>query len=192
MSTVSIPKWTAEGVVPPIDLTDPVSPSRSPYRVSLTDFVLRFGTSRERCSIIRGLLRYRAAIHAVGLTRGFQWFDGGFLENVEVMESRPPNDVDTVTFYRLAPSDTQAIVFARDPNAFSHAKMKADFHVDAYLVGLDQPSEQLVAGSAYWYSVWSHRRNQAWKGFVEIDLDPTDDAAASKLLATLPATGGTP
>jgi hypothetical protein len=192
MSTVSIPRWTAEGVVPPIDLTDPASPNRSPYRVSLADFVLRFGTSRERCAIIRGLLRYRAAIHIAGLGRGFQWIDGSFLENVEVMESRPPNDVDTVTFYRLAPGDTQAIVLARGPNAFSHVRVKADFHVDGYLVGLDQPSERLVAGSAYWYSVWSHRRNQAWKGFVEIDLDPTDDAAASKLLATLPATGGTP
>jgi len=31
---------------------------------------------------------------------------------------------------------------------------------------------------AHWHSMWSHRRNQAWKGFVQIDLAATDDKMA--------------
>jgi hypothetical protein len=51
--------------------------------------------------------------------------------------------------------------------------------VDAYIVELDQlSSDQIVLHSAYWYSIWSHRRNQAWKGFLQIVLDPAEDTEA--------------
>jgi hypothetical protein len=39
-------------------------------------------------------------------------------------------------------------------------------------------AERLVAQSSYWYSMWSHRRNQAWKGFLQIDLAPSQDVEA--------------
>lgn len=48
-------------------------------------------------------------------------------------------------------------------------------------------------GVAYWYSLWSHRReDQRWKGFVELSLSD-DDADAVDWLARQdhdPATGG--
>jgi hypothetical protein len=158
----------------------------------LTDFVLHFGTSAERCAILDGLLRYRAALHAVWLTAGFQWVDGSFLEQEELLESRPPNDVDVVTFYRLAPGQTQVSVLAKSPALFDHAQVKASFHVDGYLVDLGAPADRLVGESTYWYSVWSHRRNLAWKGYVEVGLNSADDPAASALLQTLPGPGGKP
>jgi hypothetical protein len=35
----------------------------------------------------------------------------------------------------------------------------------------------------YWYSLWSHRRgDQLWKGFAEVDLDPSDDVNAEAVL----------
>ena len=73
--TVAIPAWTAEGVLPPINASQPVSPERSPYVVSLADYVLRFGTSPERRAVIAGFLNYRAALHGAGLIHGFQWLD---------------------------------------------------------------------------------------------------------------------
>ena len=101
MAPVAIPTWTADGVLPPINASHPVSPMRSPYVVSLTDYVLRFGDTAERRTILEGFLRYRAALHAAGLVQGFQWLDGSFLEHIELTEGRAPNDIDVVTFYRL-------------------------------------------------------------------------------------------
>lgn len=51
--------------------------------------------------------------------------------------------------------------------------------VDAYIVELDQVTPcELTFLAAYWYSMWSHRRTQAWKGFLQIELAPTEDAEA--------------
>ena len=191
MSTVSIPSWGPAGVLPPIDVVDPTSANRSPYRISLADFVLRFATSPERCTILEGLLQYRAALHGVGLTVGFQWADGSFLEHVEHVAGRPPNDVDVVTFYRLGAGDTPQLVLARAPDLFDYNKVKANFKVDAYLVPLDADPSFLVGNSAYWYGVWSHRRDWTWKGFVEVDLAPPD-APALALLKTLAIAGAKP
>lgn len=190
VSTVALPNWTPSGVLPPIDSVEPTSANRSPYRVSLADFVLRFGSTKERCAILDGLLRYRAALHAAGLVTGFQWVDGSFLEHVEQVAGRPPNDVDVVTFFRIAAGDTQDKVLKRNPDLFDQAKVKQNYKVDGYLVLLDGDASVLVANSAYWYGVWSHRRDQTWKGFVEVDLTPAE-TPANDLLQTLTAPGGT-
>lgn len=107
MSTVAIPAWTANGVLPPINVLQRESVDRSPYAVSLLDYVLRFSSTPERQAIMGQFLRYRAALHSEGLVQGFQWLDGSFMENVEVTEGRAPNDLDVVTFYRLPPGTSQ-------------------------------------------------------------------------------------
>lgn len=190
MSTVTLPAWNPVGVLPPIEAVNPTSANRSPYKVSLADFVLRFGTSKERCVILDGLLRYRAALHAVGLVTGFQWVDGSFLEHVEHLAGRAPHDVDVVTFFRVAANDTPDAVLARNPDLFDHAKVKENFKVDGFLVSLDVDAAFLVSASAYWYGVWSHRRDGIWKGFVDVDLTPSDGPAI-ELHKTLSAAGGT-
>lgn len=193
MNTLTIPDWSADGVLPPVDLADPTSTARSPYRTSLTDFALRFATSAERIAIIDGFLGYRSELHAAGLTRGFQWIDGSFLEHVELLRSRPPRDVDVVTFYQLPPGETQAAIFARRPDAFDHDQLKVRFSVDAYMQQLESAGDYLVRQSAYWYGLWSHQRSTfVWKGFVEIDLDPREDAVARGILATSTTSGGLP
>ena len=192
MSAVRIPSWNAQGLLPPIDVLNPTSATRSPYRVSLTDLILRFNTSSERSAILAGFLQFRAALHGVGFVRGFQWIDGSFLEDIEILESRPPNDVDVVTFYHLPAGQTQATIFAVNPALFNHDNVKASYLVDSYLQDLGAQSEHLVEMSAYWYSVWFHRRSQAWKGYLEVPLDPMNDAAATALLASTPMMGGVP
>lgn len=108
------------------------------------------------------------------------------------MEYRPPNDIDVVTFYRLPVGTSQLILRDRDPNLFDHPTVRATYHVDAFLVSLDDAAERLVAASAYWYSLWSHRRNLAWKGYIELELRGSGDAAALALLKASTSAGGDP
>jgi hypothetical protein len=183
MSIVAIPKWSAQGVLPPIDPAGaPNSLSaRSPYRTSLVNVVLHFNTSPERLAILEGFLKFRAVLHGLGLVKGFQWLDGSMLENIEALESRAPHDVDVVTFYWVPAGKTQADIFAAAAGALSDPKTK--YKVDAYLVDLAAKAETLVEQSRYWYSMWSHRRNGLWKGYIEVDLDPGEDATAKQNLA---------
>ncbi len=196
MTRVAIPSWTAAGLLPPLDPALPASTERSPYPVSLSEIVLRYGTSPRRREILGGFLKYRSRLHAVGLVVGFQWLDGSFLENIELIEGRGPNDLDVVTFFRLPAGTSQGQVFAREPAVFPRTgterqAFKSLYNVDAYLVDLATPSDRLVEMSAYWYSMWSHRRNERWKGYLTVDLDPHEDGTAAAHLATPPAPGGT-
>ena len=197
MSIVALPLWNALGVIPPIDEQQPVSAERSPYFVSLTDFVLRFGSTPERRVVLDGLMRYRTALHAVGLVTGFQWLDGSFLENVELLEARAPNDIDVVTFFDLPAGKTQLNLQQQAPDLFpttrdAHQKLKDSYCVDAYVEHLGKAPTRLVRQSSYWYSMWSHRRNQVWKGYVQIDLVPTDDAVAIAELKSPALVGAQP
>ncbi|MCL2004836.1 MAG: hypothetical protein FWG73_01615 [Planctomycetaceae bacterium] len=73
--------------------------NRSPYRIGLSEFVDYFSYSKQRIEILDGFLRFREGLHKSGLSSGFQWLNGSFLENIEDLESRHPNDIDVVTFY---------------------------------------------------------------------------------------------
>ena len=115
----SIPSWNKYGVLPPIDENDPASFSgRSPYDVSITDFILRFNTSKDRYTILNGFLRFRSALHSIGLVSGFQWLNGSFVEDIESIESRSPGDIDIVTFYELPPGESQASIVKKNPYYF--------------------------------------------------------------------------
>ncbi len=183
MSTVVIPAWTANGLIPPVSSAGPTSAERSPYVVSLSEFVLRFASSAKRKQILYGFLQYRSRLHAAGLTTGFQWIDGSFLENIEVNESRDPNDLDVVTFFALPIGVTQQQIQSRAPDAFpvtggERTTLKNLFFVDPYFVSLGSRAHLLVQQSVYWSSIWSHRRDSTWKGYLQIDLDPQEDALA--------------
>jgi hypothetical protein len=197
MTPVAIPPWNSGGVIPPVNPINPVTPDRSPYAVSLAALVLRFGTSADRRRILDGFLRYRSRLHVAGLVDGFQWLDGSFLEHVEMLEGRSPNDLDVVTFFRLPPGTAEATVVGRAPDAFpitgaARAVLKSTFFVDPYFVYLDLPREALVTNSTYWYSLWSHRRDGSWKGYLQVDLGPSEDTTAAGHLGTPPAAGSTP
>jgi len=183
MTAVSIPKWNAQGVLPPNDSTNPISAERSPYSVSLNDFILHFATTQRRRTILLGLLDFRATLHNAGLSEGFQWIDGSFLEDIETIESRDPADLDVVTFFHLPEGHTQRSFLSAQQRLFNHASAKSQFHVDAYFVPLDDnPATYLVERSAYWYSLWSHRRNGQWKGYLQIDLSQEHDTNAKASL----------
>ena len=193
MSIAAIPNWNSSGVLPPINPASPASADRSPYEIAITDLVLHFNTSAERQTILAGFLDYRQALHGIGIERGFQWLNGSFLENVESTENRPPRDIDVVTFFHLPSGQTQRSLVQQYRALFVPRETKNSYRVDAYFVQLDAGSpEPLVSQSTYWYSMWSHRRNGEWKGYLRVDLSPTNDRAARANLVSSPGHGGQP
>ncbi|MCK9374146.1 MAG: hypothetical protein M0P91_13255 [Sulfuricurvum sp.] len=187
-----IPDWNISGLIPPIRPDQPGhSPERSPYRVGLMDIVNKFSETPERRNILSGLLRYRQALHNLGMIDGFQWLDGSFMENVETTQNRNPNDIDVVTFFMMPDGMTQEI-FARDHMSLFNPEYTKDvFKVDAYPVELGYPTDNwYVRQISYWYSMWSHTRQEQWKGFLEIDLSPIEDAEALAFLHAISNEGG--
>ena len=179
-----VPDWNDSGLLPPF-LDNPASPrDRSPYRVSLGETMIRFGRANAgRRALMSGLLDFRAALHGAGLTRGFQWIDGSFVEDVESSRGRAPWDIDVVTFFYIPEGHTRESLARDFPNIFTATAAKSAFRVDAYFVGLNQTSaERIVDRVVYWYGLWGHTRGRLWKGFVEVDLDPGEDGAVRAAL----------
>ena len=85
---MTIHEWDNNKVLPPIRPDTPQGQEhdrlyRSPYAVPLAEFIERFATTLERVDMIENFLRYRAALHQAGITEGFQWINGSFVENIE-------------------------------------------------------------------------------------------------------------
>lgn len=183
---MSLPEWTNLGVLPPVHPTEVGSGSnRSPYSTTFQELVDRFSTSAERIDILKGFLRYRTALYEVGIVRGFQWLGGSFVENIESLEERSPRDMDVITFFYIPEDTDQRSLAARSPDLFASRNTKHAYQVDAYSITLGEPmTERHVKMIAYWYSMWSHRRDGTWKGFVQVDLDPEQDAAVRQSIVT--------
>lgn len=195
MSTV-IPQWDMHGVLPPmIGYGD--NALRSPYRVSLPDVIHRFGNYSTRTIILDGFLRFRARLHAIGLTEGYQWLDGSFVEDTELLLNRQPGDIDVVTFYKEPTGVTQEALLDGHPDIFSYEqeKVKArieSFKVDSYIFSLSGDPAYLHEQTCLWHDTWSKRRNNVRKGYVSIDLDPKDDEEAKALVQDLKNKYGLP
>jgi hypothetical protein len=189
-----IPAWNNSGLLPPIRQNRPGHDSdRSPYQVELHQVVERFAVTPDRIAILQGLFAYRKALHALGIEQGFQWLDGSFMEQVESLESRSPRDIDVVTFFRLPGGMDQRSLAARHMDLFIPEQTKAQYKVDAYPCILGEPTAgRHVRQIAYWYSMWSHRRNGMWKGFLQVDLAPHGDPPACKALELVQQEGGQP
>ncbi|MFV9064347.1 hypothetical protein ABQ366_05290 [Serratia fonticola] len=182
MEDLTTPLWNSMGIIPPIDESNPTSLVRSPYDMDIVRFVSIFAISPPRVKILRGFLSFRNELTMAGLVDGFQWVDGSFTENVELIERRPPNDVDVVTFFNFQPGDNDEIVYARNPNIFDQPLVKKQYLVDSYFEGLQAPGASLVARTVYWYSMWAHKRDLSWKGFIQIPLSPHLDTVAKSIL----------
>lgn len=182
-----IPKWNAVGVLPPVwpgfGGTDP---NRAPYKTDLYQVIDQFATTPDRIKILRGFLDFRAELHKLGVQQGFQWLDGSFVEDIENLELHSPNDIDVVTFFHLPEGETQASLYNKNKSLFDKHQAKATFCVDAYTHILGEPTKDYdVRQISYWYSMWSHRRNDMWKGFIQVELGPTSDHNMRKHLDSL-------
>jgi hypothetical protein len=176
---MSIPPLTSSRVLPPFVGDSPtMAAAMAPFTVGFAEFARRFGDGAERDRLLRGLVAYRAALRAAGLT-GFQWIDGSFVEDVETLRQRPPADIDLVTFVRLPAGVAASDFAAAHELLFDHGEVESRFGCDAYVVDLGlgaRRPERLVAQARYWYGLFSHQRASAlWKGMLKVDLD-SDDA----------------
>lgn len=184
-----IPDFNHSHVLPPFIGDGPTSASEgSPYRTSMLEVAERFASLPSRRKLLEGLLAYRADLMALGFVRGFQWLDGSFAEDVEAHEQRAPNDIDIVTFAFSPAGLTNAQinhVIADSPGVFINAQAKEKYGCDAYVVPLDKSPENLVKRTAYYLSLFSHRRgDHVWKGLLQIPLK-SNDALARDLLQNM-------
>lgn len=181
--------WNIQGVIPPIAIGEEGhSPKRSPYPISIIEFIHNFAFSTERIEILFGFLEYREAIYSSGIETGFQWVNGSFVENVESIADRAPNDIDAVTFSNFYHTIPDYPDWAqRNIHLFNNPIVKNQYKVDSYWVDMDLGfNETSIRKCTYWYSMWSHQRDtDMWKGFFVIPLSPSEDKEAMKYLSEL-------
>lgn len=112
------------------------------------------------------------------------------MEDKETSKSLPPNDIDVVTFFEIPEGKTQIELSTAHPELFNHGHVKATYLVDSYTHQIGMPMKRFdVRQVSYWYSMWSHRKNGMWKGFVQVDLSKTDDQVALSLLQQIEREG---
>lgn len=186
--------WNIHGVIPPIvDTYNGASPNRSPYAISVLDFVQQYAFSSERHQILLKFLDYRQQVCQLGIQDGFQWVNGSFTENVERIKGRPPNDIDVVNFV-IPSNEINEEYLETHQYIFQPSTVKQVYQVDAYWVDLTyayQDPRYLIEQTAYWYSMWSHQRDtNIWKGFYQIDFNLEEDNKARQWLIDNPCDTG--
>ena len=142
-------------------------------------------TTPERRAILGKFLDFRERLRAEGLTNGFQWLDGSFLENIEARESRPPKDLDVITVYWGYDLAFQRQLLANFPEVANPALAKANYFLDHYPFDAGFDPTLTVENTRYWILLFSHTRLGVWKGMLRVELNtPTEDAAARQELLT--------
>ncbi len=201
-----IPTWNSQGVLPPVRPgAVGSSTDRAPYRVTLENLINQLASSPARAKIMQGFLDHRAALHQVGILSGFQWVNGSYLEDIESLELRPPNDMDVITFYPFSVGRDEMMLLQRYPKIFDSQYSKGEYSVDAYFypIGIEN-TQSTIRWITYWYSMWSHTRGtrgrstrrrgasrdrfahiNLWKGFVEVDLSSDHDSDARSVLNSI-------
>lgn len=182
-----IPDWTSKAVIPmvrPVRREEQaLQENRSPYEATMMHMVERFAFTPHQARLIHNLIDYRTALYAVGITDGFQWINGSFVEHVET-RPRPgkaprPCDVDVVTFYHLPSQQT-----TETDDLFRVSATRQRFNIDGYGIplGVEFTADEVEA-VAYWYGMWSLRiDDNEPKGFVQVHLDPQNDSNALRVL----------
>lgn len=162
----------------------------SPYAATVGEIAQQLATTPDRRAILLGLLAMRTELRKLGFTINRQWIDGSFCENIEALEGRPPGDIDVMSFLSH-PSENDAKSYnnliVANIHLFDPKQSKSRFRCDHYVMASNVMS---VDQLCYWNSLFSHRRNGLWKGYLQIEDEgqPIDDA----LGATLSTDGLTP
>jgi len=186
-----VPNFTISGTLPPYLGPTPANAAlMSPYQTTLARMAQKLCGSDERREIFRGLLLYRQQLANLGFTDGFQWLSGSFMEDIETLEKRHPEDVDLVTFCHrpLGVSDDAAwqTFVGANSNLLHWQLVKPVYRCDAYFVDLNTAPVNVVNQARYWFGLFSHRRTGLWKGLLQIPLSVTQDDADASLLVLGP------
>lgn len=178
-----IPDFDHNDVLPP-HLGDPRRfDELSPFPATSSEVCQRFGTSAARKLILQRWLDFRTRMTATGITSGFQWLDGSFMEN----RDETPNDLDLVTFYEIPTAESADAFLARVdvnfPEFFDPHLSRRDFFVDHFPVHLGQKGASLVDSTRYFSGLFSHRDDGVWKGMLCVELNTlAEDTKAAQIL----------
>lgn len=179
-----IPDFDHNKVLPPY-LNSPVEKEmQSPYKCSILEFVQRFGTTKDRVSLLRKYIQFRKKLREYNII-GFQWIGGSFLTDKESMVIRDkdncqslnqsPSDIDVVTFF-YGVNENQIQIILNDFIEFVDPKIaKKNFCLDHYIVQIDNNPKYVVDAVRYWNNLFSHDRNNVWKGMLEVQIDCLED-----------------
>jgi|AntAceMinimDraft_17_1070374.scaffolds.fasta_scaffold17834_2 hypothetical protein len=170
MST-TIPEFDHNLVLPPHKGDPRVPADISPYPCFSLDLVHRFATSPERMVILRGFLEFRQRLRSHGLTNGYQWLDGSFLEDIEQRENRAPNDLDVLTLYWGYDFAFLKQLIASFPEFSDRDLAKKNFSLDHFGLDVGYAPQVTVEHMRYWLQLFTHNRDSVWKGMLKIDLD---------------------
>ena len=88
--------YSLRGVIPHHLPDWPENPEMPPYTIQLKALAQHFTYSPARAELFRGLLGFRKALKARGVT-GTQWIDGSFVQ-AESIYGRDPEDIDILTW----------------------------------------------------------------------------------------------
>lgn len=188
---MALPPFDLRGLLPPFNGMDPATADRSPYFCSMLELCSAMGTTDHRKRLLRNLIAYRGLLASDGYVNGIQFIDGSFVEDVERIEARNPNDIDI--FSAVMPPDKYASDFREwsisglpfwKSEIVNNSLNRTRFSLDCYGMVLDPRQPFLyIKPFLYWYSLFSHRRtNFEWKGFVAVALGGAEDQAALKIL----------
>ena len=181
-----IPNFDHNNVLPP-HLGNPTDRTHlSPYPCSILELCHNFSTSKHRIEILKNFILFRQRMNALGIIYGFQWLDGSFLENIEVSQSRPPRDLDVVTFFGGLTIDDQNNIRAIFPEFANPGMAKTNFSLDHYAVDYSYRPDVTVEQTRYWLQLFTHNRHGVWKGILKLSLNtPIDDQHALDFLNSI-------
>lgn len=158
----------------------------SPYPCTTLDLCQRFGTTAERREILGKFLDFRKRLAKEGITKGYQWLDGSFLEDVEARDGRAPRDLDVVTVFWGYDLNFQIDLRNRFPEFARPSLCKATFRLDHYPLDAGYDPRLTLEHTRYWILLFSHNRQAVWKGMLKIDLNtPVEDEAARREIERL-------
>ncbi len=132
-----VPAFEQTGLLPPYIGKGPsdLDGLYSPFVISITELVSRFGKTDVRKQLLDGFLRYRAALRQAGFTEGVQWVDGSFVEHKE-----SPGDIDVLTIFDMG-EEVECYIADNNSELFDHGTTKNLYQVDAYFVNLQGAME---------------------------------------------------
>jgi hypothetical protein len=182
-----IPDFTLDLALPP-HLGNPMDPGQlSPYACTTEELCEKLGKTLERQEILKGFLDFRERLAANGVTNGFHWLGGSLLEQIEVLENRPPGDIDVATFYWPADVGHNQRLAQNFPEFGNFQLSKQKFRVDSYPVDVSHSPDFTISWVKYWVLVFSHRRGGVWKGMLHVALNtPDEDSRARGILSAAP------
>jgi hypothetical protein len=172
---MSLPDPKHNGLLPPFSGEAESSARRSPYDCTARDLVARYAVDHRRIEILAGYLAVRRYLPHFGLSRGYHWISGSFVDGGE----KPPRDVDVVHFVDISEKleDALSPVWGGVLEYF-HRELRVDYSV----VNLLHPVEDVVDQATYYFDLFSHTKETfEWRGMPKLYLDE-DLTPAKRLL----------